>query len=71
MTAPREESDFLCARPGDHFFYPFKCNTCSFFRLKRKLPDPKSCTDSLLQICIRRANLEAEVGDFFGFEMFN
>lgn len=59
MTAPGEESDFLCARPGDHLFCPFECDACAFFRLKRNLPDPKSRTDSLLQIYIRRANLDA------------
>ena len=91
MTAPGEENDYLSARPGDHLFCPFECDGCAFFRLKRRLPDPKSRVDSLLQVFIRRANLDAfwsrrpgtvegmrrlffaqaEVGDFFGFEMFD
>ena len=91
MTAPGEEGDFLCARPGDHLFCPFECDACSFYRLKRRPPDSKSRIDSLLEVYIRRANLDAfwsrrpgtvegmrrlfftqaEVGDFFGFEMFD
>jgi hypothetical protein len=91
MTAPGEENDYLSARPGDHLFCPFECDGCAFFHLKWRLPDPKSRVDSLLQVFIRRANLDAfwsrrpgtvegmrrlffaqaEVGDFFGFEMFD
>jgi hypothetical protein len=91
MTAPGEENDFVSARPGDHLFCPFECDSCAFFRLKRNLPRPESRTDSLLLTYIRRANLDAfwsrrpgtvegmrrlffsqaEVGDFFGFEMFD
>jgi hypothetical protein len=91
LTAPGEELDYLSARPGDHLFCPFECDGCSFYRLKQRLPDPKSRIDSLLQIYLRRANLDAfwsrrpgtvegmrrlffaqaEVGDLFGFEMFD
>ena len=93
MTAPGDETDFLYALPGDHLFCPFEeCDTCTFLRLKRtKHPDPKSRTDSLLLVYLRRANLDAfwsrrpgtvegmwrlffaqaEVGNLFGFEMFD
>jgi hypothetical protein len=80
------------ARPGDHLFCPFGCDTCAFFQLMQWLPNSKSCIDNLLLTYhIRRANLDAfwsqcqgmvegmrrlfftqaEVGDFFGFEMFD
>jgi hypothetical protein len=59
MTASGEESDYLSARPGDHLFCPFECDVCTFFRLKRRHADPNSRTDALLQIYIRRANLDA------------
>ena len=59
MTAPGEESDYLSARPGDHLFCPFECDSCAFFRLKHRHADPRNRTDSLLQVYIRRAILDA------------
>jgi hypothetical protein len=60
MIVPGEERDFLCACPGDQLLRPpFECDACSFFQLEHRPPDPKSCTNSLLQIFIRRSNLDA------------
>ena len=59
MTAPGEENDYLSARPGDHLFCPFECDSCAFFRLMRRVPNSKSRVDNLLLTYIRRANLDA------------
>jgi hypothetical protein len=59
MKAPGGGNEFLRARPGDHLFCLFECDSCAFFRLKPKPLDPKSHIDSLLLIYIRRANLDA------------
>jgi hypothetical protein len=59
MLAPGEERDFLEARPGDHLFCPFECDSCSFHRMKGGPPDPTSAIDTRLLAYIRRANLDA------------
>ena len=59
MIAPGEERDFLEGRAGDHLFCPFECDNCSFWRLKKRDPDPNSAVDRVLQAFIRRANLDA------------
>ena len=46
--APGEEKDFLEARPGDHLFCPFECDTCTFFRIRGVQPVPKEPEDDRL-----------------------
>ena len=51
--------DFLEARDGDHLMVPFECDVCIFRKLKGRDPIIDNPQDSLLQECIRRANLDA------------
>jgi hypothetical protein len=49
---------FEDARDGDHFMCPFQCDLCHFRNIQKR--DPLSgTTDTLLEACIRRANLDA------------
>ena len=59
MIAPGEEKDFMQGRGGDHLFCPFECDDCSFWRLQGRNPNPNIPNDRLLQVYIRRANLDA------------
>ena len=57
-----DESRFKVGRNGDHLICPFQCDTCIFYLLKNRSPNPFLLKDELLQICIRRANLDAMWG---------
>ena len=59
LVSPEEEEDFKVARPGDHLFCPFECDYCAFYRLKGHMPVEGNKTDEILQLYIRRANLDA------------
>jgi hypothetical protein len=55
----RSPTDFLAGRDGDHLLVPFKCDTCTFRKLKGQNVIPANDQDSLLLACIRRMNLDA------------
>uniref|UniRef100_A0A7S1V8W6 Uncharacterized protein n=1 Tax=Grammatophora oceanica TaxID=210454 RepID=A0A7S1V8W6_9STRA len=50
---------FKTARDGDFLMCPFQCDACQLFNLKRRYPTTEDHRDELLQICIRRATLDA------------
>ena len=53
-------SAFLEARDGDHLMSPFECDTCIFWKLTGKEPNPENTMkDRMLLACIRRVNLDA------------
>ena len=58
-TKKSNHNDFNEARNGDHALVPFECDHCIFFKLRRRVPDPNKESDKLLQIMIRRMNLDA------------
>jgi hypothetical protein len=53
-----EADRYLTARPGDSLMCPFECDSCLFWKLKKRSPAP-SATDERLLSLIRRANLDA------------
>ena len=50
---------FKAARAGDFLMCPFQCDACTFFNLKGRYPLAESNADEMLQVCIRRALLDA------------
>jgi hypothetical protein len=53
-----DERRYLEARPGDALIYPFECNACVFFRLKRVWPDWTDPGTKFLGAHIQRVNLD-------------
>ena len=55
----QDELRFKQARDGDHLMCSFQCDTCIFYMMKGRYPIERNNKDILLEICIRRANLDA------------
>ena len=55
----KNKFDFIEARNGDHLLVPFECDTCIFRKLKKRDPITDSYQDQLLQVMVRRMNLDA------------
>jgi hypothetical protein len=53
------ESEFVCARAGDHLMTPFQCDLCLFRNVRKMSPRPGSDIDQWVLTCLRRANLDA------------
>ena len=53
------EDRFMHARNGDHLMTTFQCDLCVFRNLTGRNPIRHSLKDQLLQVCIRRCNLDA------------
>jgi len=54
----QEVDRYHVARDGDHLMTCFQCDTCHFWNIKRRAPT-NSNEDTLLLLCIRRANLDS------------
>jgi hypothetical protein len=54
----KDDFRFRFARDGDHLMCPFQCDLCQFINVKKRLPSGLP-GDDVLQLCIRRANLDA------------
>lgn len=50
---------FKVGRNDDHLVCSFQCDECVFYMVKGRPPHKEIIKDRLLQVCIRRANLDA------------
>jgi hypothetical protein len=57
--APGKTNDFRLARAGDHLFFPFECDFCSFYKIKGYVPVITSQSNQRLLTYIQHANLDA------------
>ena len=55
----KDEGRFVVARAGDHLFTRFQCGKCHFRNIQGRDPIPGDRSDVLMNMCIRRATLDA------------